>query len=238
MEPLENSFDAPQNAPPELAPRWNGLSTRVVSALTLGLIAAFCLWRGGFAFMVFVMLAALVMKKEWDGLIAAASITARAFGYAYVILPCAMLLWLRAVPDTGLSATVALVLMISATDIGAYFVGKRFGRHKLAPTISPGKTWEGLGGGMAACIVTALLLSTSIPVAHGFIGRVLLGVCIAALSQAGDLFESHMKRRAGVKDSGTLLPGHGGLLDRLDGYMFTTPVYAFLIHLALQAPPQ
>jgi phosphatidate cytidylyltransferase len=101
-----------------------------------------------------------------------------------------------------------------STDIGAYFAGRRFGRRKLAPSISPNKTVEGLFGGIAA----ATLLGGAWAIANQLGGALLpLAPVLAIAAQGGDLFESGMKRKAGVKDSGTWLPGHGGILDRLDG---------------------
>lgn len=228
MEPEQNStVEQPTR-------RWSGLGTRTGSALVLGTIAFVCLWLGGVAFSAFVLLAALVMKKEWDALIYRRGAQMLALGYVYVILPCASLIWLRSLPgEAGFSATVLLIAMISATDIGAYFVGRSFGKHKLSPVISPNKTWEGLGGGIAAATFVALLLGGSAPLPHGRAGALWIGPFIAILAQAGDLFESSLKRKADVKDSGTILPGHGGLLDRFDGYMFATPVFAFLLHSTL-----
>jgi phosphatidate cytidylyltransferase len=234
MEPLENSPSPhwPADARQSHADRWAGLGTRILSAAVLGAVAFACLWQGGFVFSAFVMLAGLVMKKEWDALITQPSTILRAGGYAYVILPCASLIWLRSLENAGTAVTLALIAVISATDIGAYFVGRRFGRHKLSPAISPGKTWEGLAGGIIAATLAALLLSSAIPVPHTRGSIFWIAPFIALLAQAGDLFESSLKRRAGVKDSGSLLPGHGGLLDRLDGYMFAAPVFALLVHSA------
>lgn len=119
------------------------------------------------------------------------------------------------------------VCLVWAADIGAYFVGRAFGRHKLAPTVSAGKTWEGFGGGLAAVLLYALagawLLGVS-GVALG--GWLLLSVLAGAVSVAGDLCESMLKREAGVKDSGSVLPGHGGLLDRIDSLVAALPVLA------------
>lgn len=228
MEPLENN--------PEVPDRWAGLKPRILSAAALGALALLCVWQGGMLFAVFVLLAALVMKKEWDALIKGQSLTLRAVGYAYIILPCSSLIWLRNLPgETGLITTAALIAVISATDMGAFFVGRRFGHYKLSPTISPSKTWEGLAGGTGAAMVTALLLSPYVPVQHSVASALVTGLITSLLAQAGDLFESFIKRQAEVKDSGTLLPGHGGLLDRFDGYMFATPVFALLIHFALPA---
>jgi phosphatidate cytidylyltransferase len=112
-----------------------------------------------------------------------------------------------------------------SVDIGAYLAGRRFGKHKLAPAISPGKTWEGLYGGIAA----ATLLGGVWVYATG-LDVVLLAAApvFAAGAQAGDLFESWMKRRAGIKDSGDWLPGHGGVLDRLDGLVVVATLTALL----------
>jgi phosphatidate cytidylyltransferase len=227
MEPQENNSASSPS-------RWSGLGTRIGSATALAVVALACVWMGAMPFSAFILLAALVMKKEWDALISGQSVSLRAGGYVYIILPCASLLWLRSLPGaTGLHAIIVLVALISATDIGAYFVGKRFGRHKLAPTISPGKTYEGLAGGVVACMLVAVLLSSYAPIAHNAGDALGTGLLIALLAQGGDLFESAIKRQANAKDSGTLLPGHGGLLDRFDGYMFAAPIFAGLIHSAL-----
>ena len=113
-------------------------------------------------------------------------------------------------------------------DVGGYIVGKTFGRHKLAPTISPGKTWEGLFGGMALQGLLVLLLALI------FTDINLLNLCllvfpVAICSVIGDLFESMLKRQRGVKDSSNLLPGHGGFLDRLDGVMPALPMFFIII---------
>ncbi|GAB5484934.1 MAG: hypothetical protein Pars93KO_13680 [Parasphingorhabdus sp.] len=119
--------------------------------------------------------------------------------------------------------TLALVW---ATDIGAYFSGRAIGGPKLAPTYSPNKTWAGLIGGV---IVTALF-SFALHVYFQLPFRlVLLSIPLAVLAQMGDLFESQMKRQAGVKDSGTIFPGHGGVMDRLDGLIPVAPVVAIII---------
>lgn len=134
-------------------------------------------------------------------------------GLIYAGLPTAGLLFLRDQPD-GLWLTLWTLAIVWATDIGAYFSGRRFGGRKLAPRLSPNKTWAGLYGGMAGALVVGAIVA-----AIGGLGSAfwLLGAPLAVTAQIGDLFESWLKRRAGVKDSGRLLPGHGGALDRLDG---------------------
>lgn len=233
MEAQENNPDTVSGNDNALG-RWAGLGTRTLSGVVLCIVAFLSVWMGGMVFTIVVMLAALLMKKEWDGLVTDTSTASRVKGYLYVILPCASMLWLRYLPEgIGIGATVALIAVISATDIGAYFVGKRFGRHKLSPILSPNKTWEGLGGGFFSAIFIGLIFASYVPVRHSFVGTVWTAGLLALLAQLGDLFESSLKRKAGVKDSGTLLPGHGGLLDRIDGYIFTTPIFALLVHTAM-----
>ena len=117
-----------------------------------------------------------------------------------------------------------MLLLVFAADIGAYFAGRSLGRHKLAPRVSPGKSWEGAVGGFAAVALVALAacLHFGLPVAAG----VMFGGAVGIFSVIGDLTESMFKRGAGLKDSGTLLPGHGGLLDRIDSVTAAAPLYA------------
>ena len=129
-------------------------------------------------------------------------------------------------------------------DTAAYFAGRRFGRRKLAPQVSPGKTWEGAYGGVAAVVVYALALlpfapraGFAAPLDGGFVALwVLFAVALAGLSIVGDLYESLLKRTAGVKDSGTLLPGHGGILDRTDALLAAMPPVALAATLLLTRP--
>jgi phosphatidate cytidylyltransferase len=117
-----------------------------------------------------------------------------------------------------------MLLLVFAADIGAYFAGRSLGRHKLAPRVSPGKTWEGALGGLAAVALIALIgtLHFGLPVAAG----IALGCGVGIFSVIGDLTESMFKRAAGLKDSGSLLPGHGGILDRIDSVTAAAPLYA------------
>ena len=131
----------------------------------------------------------------------------------------------RITPDGALAALFLLALT-SVADSGAYFVGRAIGRHKLAPGISPGKTVEGVAGGLAAVVLVlalpvVLFRQPALPVA----GFLMLCVVVTLVSVTGDLFESLVKRRHGVKDSGTLLPGHGGVLDRIDSLTAAAPVF-------------
>jgi phosphatidate cytidylyltransferase len=124
---------------------------------------------------------------------------------------------------------MALVVVVATADIGAYFAGKRFGKHKLAVLVSPAKTWEGFWGGVAACALLAVLLWYQLPerAAHIGMASVVAVILTTALASViGDLTVSMVKRESGVKDSGSLLPGHGGVLDRLDSLCAATPVFA------------
>ncbi|MEK7343259.1 MAG: phosphatidate cytidylyltransferase [Pseudomonadota bacterium] len=191
------------------------------------------------------LLCPLAAGIDWPVLVAGAAafffvlFTSRnpalALGIPYICIPITALLFLRGqAPYTyGLLLAFWALSLVWATDIGAYFAGRSIGGPKLAPRVSPSKTWSGLAGGVLAALVLGFLL-------HRFAG---LPIQLAAASgllavaaQLGDLFESWMKRRAGVKDSGTLLPGHGGVMDRLDGVVAAAPLAALLyIVLALGA---
>jgi phosphatidate cytidylyltransferase len=122
----------------------------------------------------------------------------------------------------------AVLLLVWIADTAAYFAGRRFGRRKLAPLISPGKTWEGVIGAYAAVIVYSILAGFFLQSSGGFdrAGLIIFFAVLAGLSILGDLFESWIKRQAGAKDSGTLLPGHGGMLDRIDSLTSTLPFAA------------
>ncbi len=156
-------------------------------------------------------------------------------GLVYVPFLLSHLLRLRALEPTrsvsGLSTgAVWLFLVVGATwamDIAAYIVGKAIGRHKLCPAISPGKTVEGAIGGLVGAVAVTWAMGTwlGLSVAQA----VLLGVLLGVGGQLGDLFESFLKRRAGAKDSGALLPGHGGVLDRFDSLLFNAPIAYYVI---------
>jgi phosphatidate cytidylyltransferase len=115
---------------------------------------------------------------------------------------------------------------VAITDSGAYFTGKAFGRNKLAPELSPGKTREGMFGGVAGAVVWSILGAWFFDLpATDWLYFILLSLVVAFMSVSGDLFESLIKREAGMKDSGDILPGHGGILDRVDGLIATLPIF-------------
>jgi phosphatidate cytidylyltransferase len=130
---------------------------------------------------------------------------------------------------------LSLLVLIWAADIAAYFAGRAFGKAKLAPRVSPGKTWAGAVGGMAAAAVWMVIsanwagsFGADVQQRWGWVATAVLGVALAALSIVGDLFESLLKRRAAVKDSSQLLPGHGGVYDRIDALLPVAPVALLL----------
>ena len=125
---------------------------------------------------------------------------------------------------------LGIAMIVWIADSAAYFIGKRYGKHKLAPLVSPGKTWEGVVGAWLATSIYALIMIKITELSYWFI---LLFWALMAMSILGDLFESLIKRQAGVKDSGNLLPGHGGLLDRVDGLMPVVPFVVFIIMLPI-----
>lgn len=147
------------------------------------------------------------------------------FGIPYLVGSGLALLYLRQEFSNGMALTFYLFLSVWATDIGAYAAGRLIGGPKLLPDVSPNKTWAGLLGGMVAAAVVGVLVAlasdASVPL-YPF----LFGLVLAVVSQLGDLFESFVKRRFGVKDSGTLIPGHGGILDRIDGLLFASAFMA------------
>lgn len=149
-------------------------------------------------------------------------------GALYLAPPCLALLLLRREEPEGLLFVVFVVLAVWATDIGGYFVGKGIGGKKLMPSVSPNKTWAGLFGGMAGAAATGAAVSLLFSQAD-LLGAAALGAAIAVIDQIGDLFESAIKRRFGKKDSSGLIPGHGGLLDRVDGLMPAALVVMLLV---------
>lgn len=133
----------------------------------------------------------------------------------------------------GVSLVLLVLVIVWAADVGAYFTGRRLGRHKLAPAVSPGKTWEGVAGGLVAAGLAAVAGGTALggPFAAPT-ALFLLGVVLAGISVIGDLTVSMYKRNVGLKDSGQLIPGHGGALDRVDSITAAVPLYVLLLLLS------
>jgi phosphatidate cytidylyltransferase len=178
------------------------------------LIALMAAVLGSYYFAILVAASATALFYEWSRLVRGWGTGWMVGGFVYALLPALALLWVRDRADDGLALLLWIFLVTWATDIGAYFVGRAFGKAKLAPSISPNKTTAGLYGGMAAATLFAgaWVLAADLPRT-----LIVLAPIFAFIAQLGDLFESWMKRRAGAKDSGGMLPGHGGVFDRLDG---------------------
>jgi phosphatidate cytidylyltransferase len=226
--------------------RKSDLGVRAVSGIAMVAIAGAAWWLGGWFWIGFIAVIAIGVFWEWRGIVKGFVQSAPALGLwntaglVYIGGAAATLVFLRESemflgPSTGLLSGLDLfgevlqimLLAVIATDIGAYFAGRTIGGPKIAPKISPSKTWAGLGGGVLGATLAILFFSLrsssydwgadewlTIPLACLFTGA----IC-AVVAQAGDFFESWMKRRAGVKDSGRILPGHGGLFDRVDGLL-------------------
>jgi phosphatidate cytidylyltransferase len=192
----------------------NELAVRTVTGVVLIAAVLLAAIQGGNVFAILVAAIATLMFYEWTRIVRGWGATWYIGGFIYALLPALALLWIRERDDQGLALLMWTFIVTWATDIGAYFAGRSFGKRKLAPSISPNKTFEGLCGGIVAASLFggAWALITDL-------GTALLALApiFAVAAQAGDLFESGMKRRADVKDSGAWLPGHGGALDRLDG---------------------
>lgn len=159
-----------------------------------------------------------------------ASFGATLLGVVWVAAGIGCLLLVRDIPEYGFWAVMAVLFTVFAADTGAYFVGRAVGRHKMAPSISPGKSWEGFIGGVAAAVLVSFLVLYRDR--EGFLSipeSLALGAAIALASVLGDLFESAVKRDLQVKDSGRLLAGHGGMLDRLDSLLWAGPTAYFVI---------
>jgi phosphatidate cytidylyltransferase len=219
--------------PDPRALRWADLGLRAASAAVLAPLALFCVWLGGTAFTLLVLAAMLGLTIEW--LLLCRGRTNRwggalllPGGLGYVLLATAGLLWLRADMSVGFDNTLFLLLIVWSSDIGAYLVGRLFGGPRLAPLISPGKTWSGACGGLLAA-VAAGLLAAHLLTGAGLLWRpAFVAAGLSIIAQAGDLLESFVKRRLEVKDSSHIIPGHGGLFDRLDGVLSSAPIAALL----------
>ena len=224
----------------EPAPRKSDLGVRVVSAVVMVAVAGTALWLGGWIWGAFVALVALGAFLEWSRLTMAFARSGvvrfvwHLAGLFYIGMAGLVIVVLRWAPF-GLGPLAVILATVIAVDVGAYLFGRTFGGPKIAPSISPSKTWSGLGGGILGAVIVMLVTIGLLADSSVSLSDAVLALGVAALAalvaQVGDFFESWMKRRAGVKDSGNLLPGHGGLLDRLDGLLAVLFVFGLVAQL-------
>ena len=193
----------------------------VGAALIIVALAAAAL--GGYAFVTLVALASCVIFYEWRRIVRGWGFGWQVAGFLYALVPALALLWIRERSPVGVELLLWVFITTWSVDIGAYFAGRTIGGPKLAPAISPNKTWAGLIGGMIAAALFGGLWAWLLQLPAILL---LLASPFAVAAQIGDLFESWLKRRAGVKDSGDWLPGHGGALDRLDGLVVVATLTA------------
>ncbi|AOY58039.1 MULTISPECIES: phosphatidate cytidylyltransferase [Desulfococcus] len=153
-------------------------------------------------------------------------------GMIYIPLMLAFAVWIRDGVD-GMRWVFFILAVVFAGDIGAFYAGTYWGRHKLCPSVSPGKTIEGAVGGLTGNLIVGTIVKLMLFPRLPWAGSLVLFLVLGVVGQIGDLYESEFKRTAGVKDSGSLLPGHGGLLDRIDALLFALPVAYFFIKFIL-----
>ncbi len=204
------------------------LAKRLVSGVIMAALALGTAWAGGLAFLLFWAGAGGLVLWEWIGITARAQRNWSwiAAGVAYAGIAVAAPVILRGDADFGFIVTIFLFAIVWSTDVLGYVVGRLIGGPKLWPAISPKKTWSGALGGIAGALAGASIIAD----AGGLAQRpaLLLAIVLSIASQAGDLIESAIKRRFNVKDASRLIPGHGGVMDRLDGFIVAALIAALI----------
>lgn len=220
-----------------------GLKKRVLSSLVLAPAVLALLLVGGYPFMALIGVAAVIAIREFTNLVRAGK---RPLLHLFLVIPYlgvtfGSFIFLRYGFTQGAWLALTLMLCVWASDTGAYATGKTIGGPKMAPRLSPKKTWAGLGGAMLFCGLMLVFLLYAAHFAAPYIDTDIglpmsawpyvfgAGLVLGAAGQAGDLFKSFYKRRVGVKDSGNLIPGHGGLLDRIDALLLDSPVFLGMV---------
>lgn len=205
------------------------LKTRFLTAIVLMPIAILLIYSPKVIFDSFVVLVAIIMSYEWTTIMSTKEDDSNFFkicGLAYILIPLSSLIYIKST-ENGSDIVFWLFLILWATDIFALIVGRTFGGPKLAPTISPNKTWSGSFGGLLASMFIGLLSSVIFKESAVFF--IIFAGFISIAEQCGDLLESKFKRHFGVKDSGNIIPGHGGIMDRIDGLTFVAPIIALVV---------
>lgn len=202
---------------------------RCASAILLAPIFILIIYNGGIAFDATVIVMAVLMAFEWKEMLDSKpnSWTWKLIAIFYITLPCTSLIWIMH-HQGGNKITLWLIITVWLTDIAAYICGRTIGGPKLAPKISPNKTWSGLIGGVIATTLFGTYALSFIDTNYPYAFITLSGL-LALYAQAGDLFESWIKRFFNIKDSGNLIPGHGGILDRVDGIVLSSTKIAFIL---------
>jgi phosphatidate cytidylyltransferase len=193
------------------------LITRILSALVLAPIAIAAVYFGGWLFAAFWGIAAAVVLWVWTGMVGLRNYGWVLVGALYAIALFIAPVVLRADAQLGMVAIFLMFAIVWTTDIAGYFAGRAIGGPKLAPSISPKKTWSGAIAGLAVAVLIVMLATRFIPQAK-FSVLITLTILLSIVSQAGDLAESALKRRFDAKDASQIIPGHGGVMDRLDGF--------------------
>jgi phosphatidate cytidylyltransferase len=206
----------------------DNLLVRLASSFVLAPVAVVVAWIGGVVFVLFWAVAALVVAWEWNKLVARAHNRGLwlAAGWLYALITILAPLILRADKVYGFQAIFFLFAIVWMTDIMGYVVGRALGGPRLWPAISPNKTWSGAIGGIAGAVVVGF--AVALYQALSLVPIAILALMLSIVAQSGDLFESAVKRRFGAKDTSHLIPGHGGLMDRLDGFIAAALVAAVI----------
>ncbi len=224
----------------------SSLAKRILSALVMIPLAVAAVYLGGAVFYALVAAAFGISVYEWSQMCfrkGRPKWSRFMPGFIYIAAACIAIVLMRARPD-GLFLVIYLFVAVWASDIGAYVAGRTLKGPRMAPSISPNKTWSGLVGGCIAAAAAVMAVCyywpdtelsariSALPLwAHG-----LFGITLGVVGQLGDLLESHFKRRAGVKDSGNIIPGHGGLLDRIDALLMVSIISAACLWLLESLP--
>jgi phosphatidate cytidylyltransferase len=193
----------------------SNLALRIVSAAVLAPVAVGAAYFGGWPFAVFWAAAAIAVVWEWTRMVAGPIWIAPGTIYAAAMFAAPVIL--RSDPAFGLLAIVLLFAIVWSTDIFGYFAGRAIGGPKLMPAVSPKKTWSGAVAGTLGAMIVAVLVAKLFG-SFSTVAIAAVALLLSVCAQAGDLFESWIKRKFGVKDSSQLIPGHGGVMDRLDGF--------------------
>jgi len=205
------------------------LEKRVASSIILIPLTLYAIFISKALFLLLILSVAIIASFEWNNLTRSDEKNKNKkkwflIGFLYILIPLYSVMELRFIDK---NIILWLFFVVWSTDIFAYFIGKNLGGPKLIPSISPNKTWSGLIGGMVSAAIIGLL--STLMFEGGILFFMITSALLAVIAQIGDLFESKVKRIFGVKDSGTIIPGHGGILDRIDGLMFAAPA-VFLMY--------